>query len=241
MNRWKSWGASVTGPGHLSGRVPNQDAWAANHFQWGDVLVVSDGLGSCPHAEKGAHAACEAVRQAAEFSFQRGRQEASEFPQLIQDYWRLLISPLSPEECSATCLFVVREEGGAVLCGMLGDGLLAGMRTDGSIDLLVADKDDSFANFTCSLSSPRAPLEWKIRRSSENVYHGFLLCTDGISDDLLPESIEPFVEALMTHYCRLPPEELDVDLKTTLEAWPVPGHSDDKTVACLYQAEDSDD
>jgi serine/threonine protein phosphatase PrpC len=241
MNRWNSWGASVTGPGHVRNGIPNQDAWAVEHYAWGDVLVVSDGLGSCPHAEAGSRAACEAVKQAADFFFRNRKWESPDLPGLIQIFWRILVFPLSPEECSATCLFVIRENGGRVLLGMLGDGLLASVKADGSVELLVANKDDSFSNFTTSLSSTNASADWRILRSSESGSQGFLLCTDGIADDLLPDSVESFVKASMAHYRNCSKDTLSADLQHWLENWPVPGHSDDKTIACLFHAEETNE
>ena len=241
MNRWNSWGASVTGPGHVRDGKPNQDAWAVDHYEWGDVLVVSDGLGSCPHAEAGSRAACEAVKQAADFCFRHRKWESPDLPGLIQILWRMIVSPIPPEECSATCLFVIRENGGRAVLGMLGDGLLAGVKADGTVNLLVANKDDSFLNFTASLSSTNVSTDWRILHSSESEYQGFLLCTDGIADDLVPASAELFVKASMAHYRNCSKEDLSADLHHCLRDWPVPGHSDDKTIACLFHVEEDNE
>jgi len=65
MNLWKSYGASVRGPGHVATCEPNQDAWTSFHRVWGDGIVVSDGVGSKPFANVGSDAACFAVKHAA--------------------------------------------------------------------------------------------------------------------------------------------------------------------------------
>ena len=65
---WRSWGHSMIGPLHQKNGLPNQDAWLARHYSWGDVVVVSDGLGSKPHADTGAKMACRAVCEAAKLS-----------------------------------------------------------------------------------------------------------------------------------------------------------------------------
>ncbi|MGK0290454.1 MAG: hypothetical protein ACI86H_001913, partial [bacterium] len=62
---WKSWGASVAGPSHLKLGIVNQDAWISRHYSWGDVVVVSDGLGSRQQSDLGAKAACLSVLEAA--------------------------------------------------------------------------------------------------------------------------------------------------------------------------------
>ncbi len=48
MTGWRSFGASVRGPGHVSSGLPNQDAWSRTLRSWGEVVVVSDGVGSRP-------------------------------------------------------------------------------------------------------------------------------------------------------------------------------------------------
>ena len=235
MSTWQSWGVSVTGPGHTRAGMPNQDAWASWTNSWGDVLVVSDGLGSCLHAEKGSQLACEAVRQAAEICARNKLWESPEFPHLIQILWRMLAYPLRPEECSATCLFVIRENGGDVIFGTLGDGLLAGLREDGTVEVLSLDKEGSFSNFTASLSSACGS-EWTLRRDTASKYLGFLLCTDGVADDLIPDSVADFVATTLAHYAESSEDDVTEQVGGWLNSWPVPGHTDDKTVACLFQS-----
>lgn len=38
MTLWKSFGASVRGPGHITEGLPNQDAWMSFHHAWGMAL-----------------------------------------------------------------------------------------------------------------------------------------------------------------------------------------------------------
>ena len=54
MIAWRSFGASVIGPGHAASRLPNQDAWLAFHHIRADGIVVSDGLGSKPLSDFGS-------------------------------------------------------------------------------------------------------------------------------------------------------------------------------------------
>ena len=238
MNNWASWGASVTGPAHVMSGAENQDACGAWHFSWGDVLVVSDGLGSCPNSAKGARLACESVRHAAEFCAETGSWRFHDLAHFIQVIWRMLVSPDSPRNCSATCLFVIRVHGGDVIMGALGDGLLAGVKTDGSLKVLSFNKEDSFANVTTSLSATPGKC-WLIHRGADIDFRGFLLCTDGVADDLLPEAVDGFVPETLSHYSTINCEDASAQVTAWLEAWPVPGHTDDKTIACLYQLNDS--
>ncbi len=52
-------------PLHVKAGIPNQDSWRARRYKWGNVVVVSDGLGSKAHSDHGSKAACLAVFEAA--------------------------------------------------------------------------------------------------------------------------------------------------------------------------------
>ena len=54
------------GPLHVKTGIPNQDSWMARRYKWGNVVVVSDGLGSKAYSDHGSKAACLAVFEAAQ-------------------------------------------------------------------------------------------------------------------------------------------------------------------------------
>ena len=144
MTLWKSFGASVRGPSHITEGLPNQDAWMSFHHTWGDGIVVSDGVGSKPFSNFGSDAACLAVGCAALAC--RIKAEISQVEidrdyllERIQHYWLSNISPLEPRDCSATCLFAFRFGDGLIHLGMLGDGLVAALKPDGSVVSLTED------------------------------------------------------------------------------------------------------
>lgn len=236
---WRSWGASVTGPAHIGNGLPNQDAWAAAHRRWGDLVTVADGLGSCLHSEIGSRAACRAVREAARFWHRYSLADAAQLPRLIGALWPFLIQPVAPEDCSSTCLFAVVGADGDVCLGQLGDGMIAACRADGGVDLPLAEAQESFSNVTTGLGSDRTVARWRTARLAGSQYDAFVLCTDGIADDLLPERVAAFSTEVYHHYRGMPRPERSADLRAWLTDWPVPGHTDDKTIACLYRDEDT--
>jgi len=232
---WISWGASVRGPAHALSGVPNQDAWAARHYRWGDIVAVADGIGSCADADRGAKAACRAVVEAARLRRRLGAAGWHDLTGLIVMLWQMLVAPKEPKECSATCLFVIRERGADTHLGLLGDGLIAACRADGGVDLLMADKRDGFANVTVGLGSDGRSDKWLTRAAPESEHDAFVLCTDGVAEDLVPDRIEAFARELYSHYCSFPDRRRRRDLRRWLGDWPVPGHADDKTIACLHR------
>ncbi|MDT9634954.1 protein phosphatase 2C domain-containing protein [Pseudomonas sp. JV449] len=232
MTLWKSFGASVPGPAHLAAGLPNQDAWSAFHRDWGDGIVVSDGLGSKPFSSFGSKAACQAVTQAC-----RSRAEANpaSLLQRITSNWLSLVAPLEPSDCAATCLFAFRTKNGVIHLGMLGDGLVAAIRSDGSVMSLADDKSQGFSNITAALSQRVSERDWQFSSLPERDCLAILLCSDGVADDV--EDIPGFVTGVIDAHRSMAAVTANQCLQTMLEKWPTPKHSDDKTITFLCREE----
>ena len=143
---WRSFGASVIGPGHIAAGLPNQDAWASFHHVWGDGVVVSDGLGSKPLSDFGSRAACLAVAYSVRRWSNKRNIDRSILSDRIKNKWISHLKPLTPRDCAATCLFAFRMNDGDIHTGMLGDGLLAILKLDGSVASLSDAKSGGFSN-----------------------------------------------------------------------------------------------
>lgn len=232
---WRSFGASVIGPGHVNAGMPNQDAWASFHHVWGDGIVVSDGLGSKPFSDFGSRAACLAVAHAVHGCHGKPKMDRSALADRIMIKWISLLAPLIPRDCAATCLFAFRLNDGVVHMGMLGDGLLAIVRGDGTVESLSDDKSETFSNMTAALSTDVTAKDWRWLSIPEEDCQSIVLCTDGVSDDLsnATDFVKEFCEA---HRC-LSSATAARRAREMLEKWPTPKHSDDKTIACLLREE----
>ncbi len=240
MTLWKSFGASVRGPGHLAEGLPNQDAWMSFHHAWGDGVVVSDGVGSKPFSNFGSDAACLAVGCAA--LAYRIKADTSHVQinrdflfEQIRHYWLSNISPLEPRDCSATCLFALRFGDGLIHLGMLGDGLIAVLKSDSSVVSLSEDKGHGFSNITTALSPNVSPNEWRHFSLPEEECLAVLLCTDGVADDL--DDVDGFVSGFIEANCSIAEISANRRTREMLEKWPTPKHSDDKTIACLLRGD----
>lgn len=237
MSLWKSYGASVRGPGHVASGEPNQDAWASFHRVWGDGIVISDGVGSKPFSHIGSDAACFAAQYAAHACRDDAAIDPASLFQSIMTLWLASVAPLEPRDCAATCLFAFRLRDNLHV-GMLGDGLATAVRADGSVVSLVEDKAQGFSNITTALSPHVTAQDWRYLALPADEYSAVLLCTDGVSDDL--ENVDGFVTGLVEAYRPLAAISASRHVRTMLESWPTPRHSDDKTLACLCRAEATD-
>ena len=239
MILWKSFGASVVGPAHVATGKPNQDAWASFHDVWGDCIAISDGLGSKPFSNIGSHAACFAVEQAFYACHDQTEVDDGFLSNGIKTYWLSRIAPLEPRDCAATCLFALRLGDGAIRIGMLGDGLAAVLKVDGSVVSLSENKSQSFSNITAALTPNASSKDWRHLSLQEEECDAVLLCTDGVADDL--ENIDEFVKGFIEAHRALATVSANRHTRTMLENWPTPKHSDDKTIACLFREEVADE
>lgn len=239
INLWKSFGVSVCGPGHLATGKPNQDAWRSFHHIWGDGISVSDGLGSKPFSNVGSQIACYAV----EHSFRTFRNQTKSdnglFLENVVSNWLSRIAPLDPSDCAATCLFAVRSGDDTIHIGMLGDGLIAALNMDGSVISLSEDKSQGFSNITIALSQRTSKKDWQYLSLKEKDTDAVILCSDGVADDL--ENIDDFAKDFIQAHRSLSKLSAERQIRAMLENWPTPKHTDDKTIACLFREEVSDD
>lgn len=231
MTLWKTFGASVRGPGNIAIGKPNQDAWASFHHAWGDGIVISDGLGSKPFSDFGSDAACLAVACATHACRDKSKTNHLFLSNRIKTNWLSLIVPLEPHDCAATCLFAIRLGDGAIRLGMLGDGLAAAVKADGSIVSLSEDKSQFFSNITMALSPDTSAEDWRHLSLPESECAAVLLCTDGVADDL--DNVDGFVKSFIEAHRDLAAVSANRHVREMLEGWPTPKHSDDKTIACL--------
>ncbi len=237
VTRWKSFGASVRGPGHYRACIPNQDSFIKKAGSWGNAIAVSDGVGSRPISHYGSHAACRAVINAAS-NWMEINENTETLLEQIHVNWLSGVKPFSPGDCAATCLFAIRPTEGQIVIGALGDGLAGVLKTDGSYFELCEDKGYSFSNLTTALSERTTIQQWKTAIITQEECAAILLCTDGVADDLLPEKREGFVRHIYQQAQKTSLVTAKRNLRKMLEKWPVPKHSDDKTLVIFYKCQE---
>ncbi len=226
-------GASVRGPGHQRDGCPNQDAWIKQIARGYALAVVCDGLGSRPHSAFGARAACRAVADAVKLWEQSKNAPTDLLLRLIHTLWNIRVHTLGRDDCATTCLFAVAKIGGPLVLAQLGDGLVMLINESGSTTL--EPPESRFGNMTTGLGIASDLREWQVHVdpcvTDKTVV---LLATDGVADDLMPEKRDEFLRYLVESYGSLPPVTRSKSLAKALRAWPTPNHSDDKSVALLW-------
>lgn len=239
-SEWFCYGASVQGPGHKITDTPNQDAWDVVDFPDFTGLLVSDGVGSCENADKGSHAACFGAAGAIHNILKTG-YDRRRFVETIHHNYLSGLRGLEPLSCLATCLFGVRLGDGYIHLGMLGDGLAAVLLKNGTVSSLLDDKALVFSNIVRPLGPTVDFSDWMFMDIPEEQCKAVFLCTDGVADDFDDgQKRDEFVRGYLEYTMSRPCELAALDTVEMLTNWPVPKHTDDKTIACMYRKEDAD-
>lgn len=225
------YGATVRGPAHIASGMPNQDAWAHAKVGEDHIAVVSDGVGSCSNASNGSRKACKAAIEAMRQWLRYPHASLESLLALIHITWQLKIAPLPPTDSACTCLIAALSSDGSGILAQLGDGLII-YRNDDGVQTLWAKDEMSFSNQTEALGFSKSLVSWNTLRLPPGTKQ-VVLCTDGISDDLLPDRLDNFVEWLSNEYKPLPKQKRWRQLASMLKAWPTPRHQDDKTIAIM--------
>jgi serine/threonine protein phosphatase PrpC len=232
----RRFGGSVAGSSAPS--RGNQDAWAGGRFRIAGgttvhFLVVCDGLGSCLSGREGALAAVRATRKAVRLWGAVEGAGTGTLTRLIELLWRLEVTPHDPRQWATTCLvsvLQVRTDASELTVVTLGDGLVL-VRAEKTLTV-IGGRGDTFVNQTIGLGIPHRMEAWRERQWTPVGAFTLVLCTDGVADDLRREALPEFVDWLEP-LAQGPPRTAGSALRRALRDWPVPQHSDDKTVAVL--------
>ena len=98
--------------------------------------------------------------------------------------------------------------------------------------VLEDDKEDSFADVTDSLGFSFDPSVWHTMVLEQNVWHGVLLCSDGVSEDYKAETRPLFAWSVMNKLSSMSASLRRRELQKILKR-EAPGHCDDKTMIAL--------
>ena len=218
-------GASSIGKSHVAGRIPNQDHFVIKRNKYGIVMSVCDGVGSNRYSQYGSKAACKAVEKTFKLYYKR-KINKEQIGQRVEFYYKKNLNRIYREAAGTTCLFAFIYDS-EIIIGQAGDGLIL-IKLDDKM-IVFQDKTDDFINEVNPLNCKIKYTGWKIKNLrfnplSNNVV-AILLCTDGISEDVMPEKREVFFD----YFLNLS-RSGQTDLQKKLDNWDAPGSIDDKTV-----------
>lgn len=226
IDKAKVCGASSIGNAHIKENIPNQDFFKIKQTEYGIVMSVCDGVGSNRYSHYGSKAASKAVEKVFKLYHKR-KIKKGQIGQRIEFYYRKNLREEYRQEAGTTCLFAFVYDSSEVIIGQAGDGLIL-ISLDEKF-LSFQDKADDFMNEVKPLNCKRRYKDWKIRNlrfdPNINKFFALLLCTDGISEDVIPDKRKMFFD----YFLNLS-KEGNIKLQNVLDKWSAPGSIDDKTV-----------
>jgi hypothetical protein len=227
-------GQSVAGPQHRAEKTSCQDAWRGWSGLAGAAISVADGLGSRPRSALGARLATHAAISAFRMSARSPGVTPDWIARGIEVIWRFRVAPHQPQDCASTCLLAGWTQEDGLTVGGLGDGLALLRTSEGSVRSWFARADGQTLNETDALGHPHQLTNWKLHREKVTGPWAVALMTDGLSDDLRPDRLAELVSWLVDEVAPREPRERRRMLRRSLETWPTPNHTDDKTIAVLF-------
>ena len=155
----------------------------------------------------------------------------------IERHWQALVAPAEPRECQTTCLVAVARPEGILTIAAVGDGMVLVRRADGRTEWVVGPRGASFGGDTEALGGTHTWRECSLEWAPGDVA---VIATDGVTDDVLAERAGDLVDWLVARFADLPARSRWRALARDLNAWPTPGHRDDKTLVVLMAHSQAD-
>ena len=224
-------GAKVIGPGHQQEGLANQDAIGVYGVRQGWCIAVCDGLGSRHLSHIGSSKAVRLVKQHAR---QALAMSAQKLGQSIRLSW-LEYFGTRYRDYETTCLWARVDARGRGQAAQVGDGLVL-LKSRGVFRVVSATRQ-GFGNQTNTLAQPGEELWQACEFELVEPGDGVLLMTDGISDDLIPEQLEPFFDVIYRRLARSNKRRMRTWLEREMHAWSTPLHGDDKSIAGIFRTD----
>ena len=187
---WQTIGASVTGTGHVKTALPCQDAHGFAELPGGLLIaVVSDGAGSAPLADIGAHTAVSAAMEYLRkylptFDPFNEAEESQAFLTRVLLAARYAIEDeaaaraVAPRDLAAT-LIVLAVNDKAAIAAQIGDGAAVLQDGEGRLKAFTAPPQGEYVNETTFLISPDFLKDAQFRHARGRFTHAALF-SDGL-------------------------------------------------------------
>ena len=217
-------GISIKGSYHKV----NQDFFITRSIDKGFVAVLSDGLGSIKHSQKGSKAICKcAVKTAVKLGEKLLKISPKLLMKKLHKQWLRKIRPYKPKDCYATLLlFIVYGNRGIAI--RLGDGFI-GIWHDGGTDILSDYDEDKILNVTHCLSEKTILSDCAFAEFTFSKLYGGVMCSDGIEiSDMREETLRNFTREFVEGYRDMAVKDISKDIYGWLKKW---HGNDDKTLA----------
>lgn len=218
--------------GLKSAGISNQDYILIDENSSFLLAAVSDGLGSSKNSLEGAKVVCKIVLNY--FKNSNPNILPALFSNEITTQWEAIISKMSGEIIdyrTTNSFIIVFKNEKKIIVGRLGDVMVA-LRIDG-IQVSISSYDKDFINETECLGS-NGKLEYNIDFYDFQNSFEFLIATDGIGDELVPNKLDSLIAYLKTKYSGISRSKRNHNLKKEIEQALNNKNDDDKSLVFAW-------
>ncbi len=208
----------------------NQDAILTYEDDTLIVLALADGLGSAPYSHKGAKAICRSVVKNVRMSILASSPLSGTN---IVNYWDdlLRMKGLNPQDCLTTSSFVlINKKDKKVTTAQIGDSQIY-LISDGCFVDNAKEKD--FANITECIG-PGNSVKYSVTGHHFEDSIRVLIASDGICDELEPNTIPAMTDYLVERYSAIPKGKRNLALSGEVRRSFSKRNSDDKSMIFLW-------
>lgn len=225
----KAYGASVRGQYHVENGLSNQDAFLVDNQKFYTLAIVCDGLGSKKHSRTASRRLCRIIRKEVKIRFKQKALNPTDFIKTVQKKFCKKIWPFKLKDCDTTCLISLISSKNVILF-QVGDGLNA-VKFDSNLVKCHTDEKD-FTNETKSFGKSRM-MDWHFKSliKEEGKKYEILMCTDGISEDIIEDTLPDFIYEVCKN--AVGKAKNNPLLKKILKEWPNKYSKDDKTIVVV--------
>ena len=226
-------GCSFPGSLHRKMRQKNQDALKLKKYSFGCILAIADGVGSHKYSRYGSRAAVLAVHQVF-VEYLKGKIKRRQITQRITEMYKYNLPKKYADQAGSTCIFAAHIYGEGLFLGQIGDGMCC-FSINNKFGVLNRTASE-FTNIVRALDFNTEKAHWhtKFFPAEECQTLNVVLATDGISEDILPEREEAFMQMIVKQMAFKSRAIGNLHLKQ-LQENVFPSYAvDDKTIAAYY-------
>lgn len=208
----------------------NQDAILTYEDDTLIVLALADGLGSAPCSDEGSKAICRSVVKNVRMSILTSSPLSGTN---IVNYWdaMLRMKGLNPQDCLTTSSFVlINKKDKKVTAAQIGDSQIY-LIPDGRFIDNAKEKD--FANITECIG-PGNSVKYSVTGHHFEDSIRVLIASDGICDELEPNTIPAMTDYLAERYSAMPKGKRNLALSGEVRRSFYKRNSDDKSMIFLW-------
>jgi len=254
VGSWRLFGASRRGRSHAHAGTYREDAFSVATASHGDhslwwACAVSDGAGSSPLSRVGSNLAVERVAEVlrTEVSLHERpeeflRKSVAEALKVLWHEYALRSCELRDLSCTLLVLLWIESEDGKGSASIFhaGDGMIAIIDGQGSVQPMASPDGEAYAGTTHFFAGDHVKKTWDQRFSTISFGdppRGFLVMSDGVSDDLIPlRTNGPILVKEMLRICNTDdPGESLLDLL----GYEKRGSFDDRTLVCALRRDET--